>query len=453
MRRLIILALLLVGMEMIQPLGDPGRGAEWLLGFGFLILAAYTVGEIAAGLGLPKIVGYLAAGVGFGPGGLVVVSQSASTAMAPVSTLAIGLIAFLAGAELRWNEIRERWRPILRIMSAELAVTFVLIALTLAPLLGMLDSFEGAGTRELVAFSLLFASVAIVHSPAVTMALLTETRASGRIARTTLGVVLVSDVVVVLLFSAFLALARVLVPPTGLETGAISLGGMIWELAGAVLIGAVLGGLVALYLRFLRQELFFFALMIAAAGVALAQVLHVETLLMLLVAGFVSENISAPDHGAALRHAMERSAAPVFTVFFALAGTKIIPAEMGGIVLLVVPIVTARMLGIWLGTRFGTRWAGEPEDGPLVWKGLVSQAGVALGLATLVAAAYPARGGELAAVFVGVIACNEFLGPILFRRALAQSGEIPAPIVEALPTTAEMQVTIPGVHPDVPREG
>ncbi len=453
MRRLIILALLLLGMELIQPLGDPGRGAEWLLGFGFLILAAYSVGEIAAGLGFPKIVGYLAAGVGFGPGGLVVVSQSASNAMAPVSALAIGLIAFLAGAELRWGEIRERWRPIVRIMSAELAITFVLIALTLAPLLGLLDAFEGAGTRELVAFSLLFASVAIVHSPAVTMALLTETRAAGRIARTTLGVVLLSDVVVVLLFSAFLALARFLVPATALESGATSLGGMIWELSGAVLIGAALCGLVALYLKFLRQELFFFALMIAAVGVALARVLHVETLLMLLVAGFVTENVSDREHGAALRHAMQRSAAPVFTVFFALAGTKIIPAEMGGIVLLIIPIVAARMLGIWIGTSLGTRWAGEPEDGPLVWKGLVSQAGVALGLATLVAQAYPARGGELAAVFVGVIACNEFLGPILFRRALSQSGEIPAPRMEPLPTTAELDAAIPGMHPDLPRDG
>lgn len=451
MRRLIILALLLLGMEVIQPLGDPGRGAEWLLGFGFLILAAYSVGEIAAGLGFPKIVGYLVAGVGFGPGGLVVVSQSAATAMAPVSSLAIGLIAFLAGAELRWDEVRDRWRPIVKIMTAELGVTFVLIALALAPLLGMLDSFQGAGTRELVAFSLLFASVAIVHSPAVTMALLTETRAAGRIARTTLGVVLLSDVVVVLLFSAFLGLARYLVPPSGLEPDASSLGGMIWELGGAVVIGAALGGLVALYLRFLRQELFFFALMIAAAGVALAQVLHVETLLMLLVAGFVSENISSPEHGAALRHAMQRSAAPVFTVFFALAGTKIIPAAMGGIVLLIVPIFVARMIGIWLGTQVGARWAGEPEDGPLVWKGLVSQAGVALGLATLVAQAYPTRGGELAAVFVGVIACNEFFGPILFRRALAQSGEIPAPSAEASRSTAEIEIAVPGAHPDVPR--
>lgn len=450
MRRLVILAFLLLGMELIEPLGDPGRGAEWLLAFGFLILGAYSVGEIAAGIGLPKIVGYLAAGVVFGAGGLGVVSQGSSAALAPVSSLAIGLIAFLAGAELRWREVRERWGPIARILTSELAVTFVLLAAVMVPLIGQLDSFAGAGTRELVAFSLLFASVAIVHSPAVTMALLTETRAAGRVARTTLGVVLISDVVVVLLFSGALALARFLVPPGGLETGGTTLGGMIWELGGAVLIGGALGGLVALYLRFVRQELFFFALLIAAGGVALARVLHVETLLMLLVAGFVSENVSAPEHGAALRHAMQRSAAPIFTVFFALAGTRIIPTEMWGMLILVVPIVLVRMAGIRIGTQLGARWAGEPEQGRLVWRGLVSQAGVALGLATLVAQAYPTRGGEIAALFVGVIAFNEFLGPILFRSALVDSGEVPAagepPVVPL--TTGELEA-MPRIWPDV----
>jgi len=449
MRRLIILALLLLGMELIQPLGDPGRGAEWLLGFGFLILAAYSVGEIAKGLGLPKIVGYLLAGVLFGPGGLEVITRSASVSLAPVSSLAIALIAFLAGAELRWREVKERWPIILRVLSSELGVTFVVITLAIFPLLGQLESFAGAGAQERLAFSLLFASVAIVHSPAVTMALLSETRAAGPVARTTLGVVLVADVVVVLVFSGFLALARTLVPPTGLETGGTSLGDIIWELGGAVLVGAALGGLVALYLRFIKQELFFIAIMIALTGAAVARILHVETLLMLLVAGFVSENVSVPEDGEALRHAMERSAAPVFTVFFALAGTKIIPVEMGPLLLLILPVVAARMLGIRLGTGLGARWAGVPQQGPLIWKGLVSQAGVALGLATLVSQAYPARGGELAAVFVGVIACNEFLGPILFRRALAQSGEIPAasPTAETPLPPAE----IPGAHPGLPR--
>lgn len=454
MRRLIILAFLIGGMELIAPLGDPGRGAEWLLTFGFLILAAYSVGEIASGLGLPKIVGYLLAGVVFGPGGIEVVTRQASVGMAPVSSLAIALIAYLAGAELRWEELRERWPAILRIMTAELGVTFLLVAGAMFLLLPRLPAFAASGPVEVLAFALLFASVAIVHSPAVTLALLSETGARGRVARTTLGVVLLADVVVVLLFSGMLALARELAPPpggAGVEGGPLRL---VWELGGGVVVGAVLGGAVALYLRFLRQELFFFAIMVALVGEALARVLHVETLLLLLVAGFVSENFSRPDHGAALRHAMERSAAPVFTVFFAVAGTKIIPLEVGGTMLLAGPIVLVRMLGIWLGSRAGTAWAGEPGDGRLVWKGLVSQAGVALGLATLLGQTYPGRGAALQAVFVAVIACNELIGPILFRRALDQSGEVPSggPVQDEVTLETDLADVLPDLSRR-PREG
>lgn len=427
MRRLVILLLLLIGLQLILPLGDPGRGSEWLLTFGFLILAAYSAGEIAAGVGLPKIIGFMVAGIVFGPSALGVVTAPASDALAPVSQLAIALIAFLAGAELRWEEVRARAGTILRIMTAELGVTFVAVATLAVLLLPRLPAFSEAGWVELAAFGLLFASIAIVHSPAVTMAILTETGATGPVARTTLGVVLLADVVVVVLFSAVLALTRAVLPPSVEESTATGVGVLIWELSGAVVVGAVLGALVALYLRFVRQELLFLAIMVALAGAAIAQALHVETLLMLLVAGFVTENVSRPEAGAELRHAMQRSSAPIFTVFFALAGTKVILGDIGSAGVLVLPIVLMRGLGIALGTRVGARWAGVPSEGSRVWMGLVSQAGVAVGLASLLAEAYPLRGGQLQAVFLGVIACNELVGAVLFRRALVRAGEV-APV-------------------------
>jgi len=59
-----------------------------------------------------------------------------------------------------------------------------------------------------------------------------------------------------------------------------------------------------------------------------------------------------------------------------------------------------------------------------VWMGLVSQAGVAIGLATVLAQVYAERGAEMRTLFLTVIALNESLGPILFRQALGRSGEI-----------------------------
>jgi Kef-type K+ transport system membrane component KefB len=437
MRRILILVLLLGGMQLILPLGEQGQGSTALLPFGLLILAAYTVGEIVSAFRLPKIVGYLIAGAILGPSLLGTVSQAGVDRLTPVSQLAIALIAFLAGAELRWREVKERGVMLLKIMSAELGIGFVALAVLLYSVHGFIPFLEDVSTVEAIAFSILFASIAIVHSPAVTLALLSETGARGPVARTTLGVVLLTDVAVVLFFSAALAAARALVPPTGVDTAA-SFGMVVWEIGGALIVGAALGGAIALYLRFVSRELMLFAILIAFLGIEIARIAQVELLLTLLAAGFVSESISR--RGEELRHAMERSAAPIFVVFFALSGAKIHLADVVPVLPFVIPIALVRAGSIWTGTRIGARWAGAPTaEKKYVWMGLVSQAGVAIGLAMIVGEAYGEMGEHLRTLLLALIAVNETVGPILFRRALVASGEV---VEERVPGSTEERVVV-----------
>lgn len=427
MRRLVILALLFAAMQLVLPLGSSAHGAQWLLTFGFLILAAYSVGELAVGIRLPKITGYLAAGVLFGPSVLNTVTPEAIDELRPVSSLAIALIAYLAGAELRWDEVRRRGATIVRILTVEMTLGFVALSALLFALGDRLPFLRETSGASRIAFAVLFAAVAIVHSPAVVMALLSETRAGGTAARTTLGVVLVSDVVVVILFSGVLAVVRGVVPPTGANVAGLSLAIIVWELVGAVLIGALLGAAVAAYLRFVKRELVLFAIVVAFFGMVIARLTHVETLLALLTAGFVTENFSRHEDGEAIRHAMERSAAPVFVVFFALAGAEMGLREVGQVWPLLLPIVAVRTAALWAGTRIGVRWAGAPPEARRVWMGLVPQAGVAIGLAAAIAQAYPVRGSEMRTLFLAVVAINQVIGPILFRLALTRSGEVAGP--------------------------
>jgi Kef-type K+ transport system membrane component KefB len=424
MRRLIILALLYGGMQLILPLGSRGQGSWPLLAFGFLILAAYCVGELATAFHLPKIVGYLAAGVIFGPYVLNAVDVVGTNRLSPISDLAIALIAFLSGAELRWDEVRERGILLLKITVTELGITFIALFALLYGLRSFVPFLASSPDAEAAAFALLFASIAVVHSPAVTMALLSETGARGPVARTTLGVVLITDVVVVLFFSAALAVARAIAPPTGMETG-LSFAIVVWEIAGAIVIGSFLGWLIALYLRYVGKDLPFFAILVAFFGLTIARLSHVELLLTMLMAGFVMENRSRQGEGTELLHAMERSAAPVFVVFFALSGAKIELSAVSALLFMVVPIALVRAGSIWLGVRVGGLWgrAGDSEL-RLTWMGLISQAGVAIGLAAIVAEAYPERGAQLSALLLSLIAVNQIIGPVLFRRALGRAGEV-----------------------------
>ncbi|MBW3535804.1 MAG: hypothetical protein KY453_11415, partial [Gemmatimonadetes bacterium] len=91
----------------------------------------------------------------------------------------------------------------------------------------------------------------------------------------------------------------------------------------------------------------------------------------------------------------------------------------------VLPLVAVRGVGIWAGTRAGAAWAGVSGPGrDLPWMGLISQAGVAIGLAAIVAEAYGEMGAYLRTLLLGIVAINETVGPILFRRALVVSGEV-----------------------------
>ncbi|HPF61887.1 MAG: cation:proton antiporter [Gemmatimonadetes bacterium] len=423
MRRIIVLALLFGAMRLIEPLGRTGGSPDALLTFGFLILAAYAAGELSARAGQPKIIGYLIAGVLAGPTVLGSVTASAALRLSPVSGLAIALIAFLAGAELDLEEVKSRGKALLRLTVVELAVGVVALFGMALALRQWIPFLADTDLQRQILFALLFALIAVMHSPAIVMAILTETRAKGPAARATLAVVLLSEVVVVLLFSLLLGAAQRLLPGTGEPSGGVLL--VIWEIAGSVPIGAALGLAVAFALRVVHEDRFVFALLAAMLGQQVAHLLHVEVLLTLLVAGFVAVNLARGDDGDKLRHSMEQAAGPVFVVFFALAGVAIdVPAAVSlGIV--VVPMVLVRLLALRFGVQLGARGMDlEPAQRAALWQGLAAQAGVAIGLVGIVAEAYPEAAVSMRALLLAFIAVNGTLGPILFRRGLERAGEL-----------------------------
>jgi len=57
------------------------------------------------------------------------------------------------------------------------------------------------------------------------------------------------------------------------------------------------------------------------------------------------------------------------------------------------------------------------------WMPYVTQAGVGLGLATIVANSFPAWGNEFATIVIAVIVLNQFVGPPLFKWAINLVGE------------------------------
>jgi Kef-type K+ transport system membrane component KefB len=300
------------------------------------------------------------------------------------------------------------------------AVLFIAFWLTW-PLLGVGPELRGLQRFALAA---LLTTVVASFSPTVTLALIAESRASGPLTELTLALVIAADLALILMFTFVMQMVRHVFGGTH-EVGLFV--SLSWEIFGSFAFGAGVGALFALYLRHVGKEVPVALIAICAMMAGAGRHLHLEPLLAALAAGLVVENV-ATSGGEALKQAVERGALPVLVVFFAAAGAALqldALATIGGIAVVVSAL---RMAVIWVATRAGAAYARiDQATGGLVWMGLVSQAGVTLGLVLIIAAEFPTWGVTMQTLVVALIALHQLVGPVLFRTALARAGEIPTP--------------------------
>jgi Kef-type K+ transport system membrane component KefB len=162
--------------------------------------------------------------------------------------------------------------------------------------------------------------MAITRSPAATLAVLSQTRARGALANFTLGFVMTSDVVVVVLLAVVFTLARPLIEP-GTPLSLRSFRELGHDVLGSVALGSTLGLLLAAYLRFVGRQL---VLVFVALGLVMTQVLdylRFDWLLIFITAGFVVQNLSA--QGERFLEEIDRLGEIVFVIFFATAGAHL----------------------------------------------------------------------------------------------------------------------------------
>ncbi len=398
-----------------------GSGGTIGLALGFALIAAALAGELFERIRLPRVTGYLLFGMICGPYMANIITRPMARELQLINGLAVVLIALIAGLEINVSRLRPRLRAILQLGAVTMGALYaVLFAVVWAawPWLGIAPELQGL---QRIAVAAVVSAVVASFSPTVTIALIAESRASGPLTELTLALVILADLVLILVFTLVMQGVR-------FAFGGIHDVGLLvelsWSVFGSFAFGAVIGALFALYLRDVGREIAVALLAMCTIIAVVGARLHLEPLLVALAAGLLVENV-APPRGDQLKEAVERGALPVLIVFFAAAGASLqldALATIGGVAL---AISALRMLVIWGSTRVGARWAGIPQPaGGLVWMGLVSQAGVTLGLTLLVSAEFPEWGQAVQTLVVALIALHQLVGPVLFRAALTSAGEV-----------------------------
>jgi Kef-type K+ transport system membrane component KefB len=420
------------------------HGGTWTIAaVGFLLLAGTLLSDLVALIGMPHLTGYLLAGIIAGPHLLKLVDHDSVTRLSSVNALALALIALEGGAELRIAFLREGLRGLA--WSTILQTFVVLFVMTGVFFLArpLLPFASGLTSTVLLGAALLWGVMSITRSPSATLGILSQTRANGPLARFTLTFVMTSDLVMVVVLATVLTVCRPLVEP-GATFSAHAFQALGHEILGSVSLGSTLGLVLVIYLRFIGKQLVLVFLALGFGMTEMLNYLSFDPLLTFMVAGFLVQNLS--KQGEKFLHALHQTGGIVYVVFFATAGAHLDVPLLRDLWPVALLLSGARALTTYGVGRLSSRLAG---DHPMVrrwgWSGLVSQAGLALGLAVVVAHEFPAFGNGFRALAVATVALNEMIGPILFKFALDRSGETShAPEPSIVPGAGEESILAAG---------
>ncbi len=381
---------------------------------GLLLLGGLLAGELVAPFRLPRITGYLLFGMLVGPSVLGLLEQRLVGSLSVIDRLALAMIAFTAGAELRIDKLARRMKGIFLITLTQSLVVFFAGVLLLATTWTALGNTRSLGTGLIVLLSL----VMVAKSPATTVAVIVESKASGTLTDTVLGSTVLKDILVLVAFS----LALSFLPAELLGNGQVKHPNLIVSIGSALPLGTIFGLAMAWILKQVRGYL-----VLVAAGFALlvlqaSELLGTDELLLAVVTGFAVGNFSR--QGDKFRTALENAGGPLFVVFFCLAGASLMLDRVTLVWPAVLVLVLSRLLASWAGAWIGGKTAGEgPSVTNLAWTGFIGQAGVSLGLAGLIRQSGNEAGVLVADIIVGMVVVNQVIGPVLFRWALERAGE------------------------------
>jgi len=399
-----------------------GSGAA--LAFGFLLIAAIHSAHISHALKLPHLTGYMLCGLVFGPEVLGLVSRKMLSDLVLINGTAVGLIAFLAGCELNFRELRPKIRAISAVSLLAMGTAGLLMLGFVYAITYILPITQEFTTMERAVVALVCANVLAAFSPAVVIAVIAETKARGPLSELVMSVVVLADLLLVITFALSSAWGRTVFPGDGAREGAHLI---VPHLFGSIGAGLLIGAILTFYVRRVGAGTGLFALALIFVAAEGGRVLHLNPLLIGLAAGLFLENAS-PVGGAEAVRATEVVSVPTFAIFFSVIGAELHLRAFLHVAPFALTAAVIRAFGIFAGARLATRIAPvRPEIRPLVPLGLLPQAGVAIALAVLVIREFPTWGSVLGTVLLGSIVVNELVGPILFRLSLARAGEIQAP--------------------------
>ncbi len=434
---------------------------------GLMLFIGIGFGFAARFLRLPRVIGYLVAGIvlklvvaGFilntidtdgapapahettatqpgptdAPGlrDAIHIAAQGSKPLAPVYDVVLGMILFMLGGVLERSHLRRVGGRVGRLTVSDSGLT--LLCVWVGCLVVALFTAGGTLGQKCV-FALFLGIAGIATAPAATLLVFNEYESKGPMTDTALTLVGMNNIASTVLFHvAFIVMAA-----TGVIDTTFASDRLLWLDLLMVTLGSVLlGGLLGLMISVAHAKLAMGETMLVFMGVVLALGagrewladdpfnLSINFLLTALFMGATFANIAID--GERLIQALRPISTPLFAAFFVLAGYDLHMEELAQIGMLGMAYVVFRIGGKLIGGVIGGWWAAEPDTvKPTIGAALICQAGVAIGLAVFLNEHWPhPLAGTFKTIIFGSVAVFELTGPLGVKWVAVNAGEVKA---------------------------
>ncbi|MDL2286978.1 cation:proton antiporter [Eubacteriales bacterium OttesenSCG-928-G02] len=331
-----------------------------------------------------------------------------------ISEMTLAFIAFTIGLTFKRSYFkRVGFTPVVIALFEALCAVFlvqgVLIAIGVQP-----------------SFAIVLGAIAAATAPAATLMIIKQYNAKGPVTETLMSVVAIDDAVALVAFSFAITIANII--QNGITGNIfISILSPFYEVILALIIGAVLGLLFKIPLRFFKKDgnrliiIVGFVFLSSAA----AALLNVSTLLTCMATGAVLCNIT--EESEKISAMVDYITPPLFLMFFVVSGAELDLTILPKIGVIGSIYVVFRVIGKLLGAFVGSKIMKAP---PTVCKylgpTLLPQAGVAIGLTIVAQSVVPNHAPEIKAVILCSVLIYELIGPVVTKISLKKAGEIKA---------------------------
>lgn len=391
------------------------------------VAAAYLLGKLVSLAKLPAILGWLIAGMIFGPYGLNLLSQDVMdaawyTTIVHILECGVGL---MIGSELVWRKMKCYGRSIVITTLTQSLGTFLLVSLVF----GILFFFTGTP----VYLGLVFGGIALATAPAPALSVVREFKTDGPVTRTLIPMAALDDIVGCVVFFTVMAVIA----------GNLSAGELPWYLIALVIllpliVGVLVGLLTGIFLK--KERKAGPTLGILAAGILAASAVGFFLNTVVLPSPVLNFMLIGMAFSATFANMVsEERLKQIMGAFNPVLGVSLIVVILNlgapldyhlilGAGLFTAVYILARAAGKYFGAYFGASITKSPKTvKKFLGLTLLPHSGVSLVFTGIAVSVLSGPAPECAKIIQGTIAAaaviNEVIAVIIAKKGFEWAGE------------------------------